>query len=245
MKVLDKIPHCTTAFFSILSTRKHIPHRRGPWAGVLSTVNGLPQQNRRMTNRALSASIPRMQLPPPVVPAGRPKVLVAAAIINFIVGALSFFAILGVLMSFFAAKLDPVSGAMMADPFMKNFQIISGLASVISGIVLIIAGVGLLKCRNWARLTTIGYGIYSVLASIVGSYVTFVFILPVTQKAMQDQMASLGAKGAEGAEIAMKAGAIGGMVGAAFGILFALAIAITLIVLVTRPQAKAACNRLA
>jgi beta-hydroxylase len=41
MKVLDMIPGCTTGFFSILSPRKHIPHHRGPWAGVLRMHLGL------------------------------------------------------------------------------------------------------------------------------------------------------------------------------------------------------------
>jgi ornithine lipid ester-linked acyl 2-hydroxylase len=41
MKVLAKIPGCTTGFFSILSPRKHIPHHRGPWAGVLRMHLGL------------------------------------------------------------------------------------------------------------------------------------------------------------------------------------------------------------
>lgn len=41
MKLLAKIPGCTTAFFSILSPRKHIPHHRGPWAGVLRLHLGL------------------------------------------------------------------------------------------------------------------------------------------------------------------------------------------------------------
>ncbi len=35
LRVLDAIPGCTTAFFSILSPRKHIPPHRGAWAGVL------------------------------------------------------------------------------------------------------------------------------------------------------------------------------------------------------------------
>ena len=35
MKLLEKIPGCTTGFFSILSPHKHIPEHRGPWAGVL------------------------------------------------------------------------------------------------------------------------------------------------------------------------------------------------------------------
>ncbi len=41
MKVLEKIPGCSTAFFSILSPHKHIPHHRGPWAGVLRMHLGL------------------------------------------------------------------------------------------------------------------------------------------------------------------------------------------------------------
>ncbi len=41
MKVLEKIPGCTTGFFSILSPQKHIPHHRGPWAGVLRMHLGL------------------------------------------------------------------------------------------------------------------------------------------------------------------------------------------------------------
>ncbi|MBL9133982.1 MAG: aspartyl/asparaginyl beta-hydroxylase domain-containing protein, partial [Verrucomicrobiaceae bacterium] len=41
MKLLEKIPGVTTAFFSILSPRKHIPHHRGPWAGVLRLHVGL------------------------------------------------------------------------------------------------------------------------------------------------------------------------------------------------------------
>jgi ornithine lipid ester-linked acyl 2-hydroxylase len=41
MKVLEKIPGCTTAFFSILSPRKHIPSHRGAWAGVLRLHLGL------------------------------------------------------------------------------------------------------------------------------------------------------------------------------------------------------------
>lgn len=41
MRVLEKIPGVTTAFFSILSPRKHIPAHRGPWAGVLRLHVGL------------------------------------------------------------------------------------------------------------------------------------------------------------------------------------------------------------
>lgn len=41
MKVLAKLPGVTTAFFSILSPRKHIPAHRGAWAGILRMHLGL------------------------------------------------------------------------------------------------------------------------------------------------------------------------------------------------------------
>ncbi|SBO44817.1 aspartyl/asparaginyl beta-hydroxylase domain-containing protein [Cyanobium sp. NIES-981] len=41
MQVLDSIPGCSTAFFSILSPHKHIPPHRGAWAGVLRLHLGL------------------------------------------------------------------------------------------------------------------------------------------------------------------------------------------------------------
>ena len=41
MKVLGRIPGCTTGFFSILSPRKHVPNHRGAWAGVLRLHMGL------------------------------------------------------------------------------------------------------------------------------------------------------------------------------------------------------------
>jgi beta-hydroxylase len=41
MKLLAKIPYCTTAFFSILSPHKHIPSHRGAWPGVLRLHVGL------------------------------------------------------------------------------------------------------------------------------------------------------------------------------------------------------------
>jgi len=60
MKLLDKIPGVTTAFFSILSPHKHIPHHRGPWVGVLRLHVGLlvpeprEQCRIRIANKAYS-----------------------------------------------------------------------------------------------------------------------------------------------------------------------------------------------
>ncbi|MDB6140010.1 MAG: aspartyl/asparaginyl beta-hydroxylase protein [Verrucomicrobiaceae bacterium] len=41
MKLLEKVPKVSTAFFSILSPGKHIPSHRGAWAGILRLHLGL------------------------------------------------------------------------------------------------------------------------------------------------------------------------------------------------------------
>ena len=53
MKVLEKIPGLTTAFFSILSPGKHISQHRGPWAGVLRLHVGMmvPQPREKVKIR--------------------------------------------------------------------------------------------------------------------------------------------------------------------------------------------------
>jgi beta-hydroxylase len=52
MRILRKIPGLKTAFFSILSPKKHIPPHRGPYVGVLRLHLGLlvpkPRENVRI-----------------------------------------------------------------------------------------------------------------------------------------------------------------------------------------------------
>lgn len=52
IKLLEKVPHATTAFFSILAPGKHIPSHRGAWAGILRLHLGMmvpePRQQVRI-----------------------------------------------------------------------------------------------------------------------------------------------------------------------------------------------------
>lgn len=182
--------------------------------------------------------------PPPLIPStGRPKVLSAAAIICFIFGALGLLGIVGATTAIFGspiASLDPVTGEMMSDPDIRRFQITAGILSAIGGAVLVAAGVRLLKCKNWARVTVIGWGIFHLLNASYAAYMTVVYMLPAAHKALEAQVKG---KGSAGANVAMQISSAAGMIGAVMGVLFAIAVVVALIVLVTRPQAKAACRR--
>jgi hypothetical protein len=184
-----------------------------------------------------------MQPPPPIPTTGRPKVLSAAAIICFIFGAFGLLGIVGVAMAIFGspiASLDPVSGEMMSDPGIRRFQITSGILGTLGGAVLVAAGVGLLRCKNWARVTVLAWGVFHLLNAFYAAYMTVYYVLPATQKALAAQMK---AQGGPGSDVAVQIGSAAGMIGAAMGILFAIAVVVALIILVTRPQAKAACRR--
>jgi hypothetical protein len=41
----------------------------------------------------------------------------------------------------------------------------------VAGLVLVAAGIGLLLSKNWARLTSIGYGVYGVLLAVANAVV--------------------------------------------------------------------------
>lgn len=182
-----------------------------------------------------------MQTPPPLTGPTRPKVLTVAAVISIVFGAFGILGSLPALLGVMGLKMpaaDPVSAAMLADPVVQSFQNIAGVVGALTGILLLAAGVALLKCREWARKVVIGWSIYSVIATAIGTYVTYVHIMPAMQKGLQEQMKGMGESGAVGAKVAMAAGSIGAVV----GLLFGVGLAITLIVLVTRPKAKAACQ---
>lgn len=190
-----------------------------------------------------------MQTPPPIPQAGRPKSLTAAAVICFIFGAFGLFGLLGALMSLADVQFGTMPGtaeatkAMMNEPHVKALTVYGGFLNAAAGALLIAAGVGLLKCRNWARTVTILWSLYNVAVYIVSGYITSVYMMPLMQKMMEAQFkAQSGGKGMPSSDIASKMGSVMGTLSAVVGVLFAVAVGVTLIILVTRPKAKAACQ---
>jgi hypothetical protein len=62
---------------------------------------------------------------------------------------------------------NPMLNQMHDNPWTKISTPLSGIAAI----VLVAAGIGLLLAQNWARIVSIGYGIYSILACVVETVV--------------------------------------------------------------------------
>lgn len=177
-----------------------------------------------------------METTPPPIRTGRPTILTVAAVICIVFGIIG---ILGSLPSLVGIHgNDPVTQAMMADTVVQSNLKTLALVNAIAGSVLLAAGIGLLKCREWARKATLGWSIYSIFASIAGTYFTLVHMMPAMQKGMQEQLKTMGESAASTAKIAMMA-ATGG---AFMGLVFSIGLAIALMVMVTRAPVKAACR---
>lgn len=90
-------------------------------------------------------------------------------------------------------------------PTYMSFLRVSFVTGLLVTIVLAFAGIGLLRMKSWARKLTIAYGIYAIVSAIAG------FIM-VQRYVMGPLMHS--------SDPAAKAGALGGFVGAAFGLAY-------------------------
>jgi hypothetical protein len=94
--------------------------------------------------------------------------------------------------------------------------------------VSIAAGVGLLKLKSWGRALSIGYAIYSIVASLLGAVLNYIFIMqPLMERASQKS-------GPEAA--ALIGGAIGGTFGSCFGMIYP----VLLLIFMLRPNVVAA-----
>lgn len=182
-----------------------------------------------------------METPPPIAPSARPKVLIVSAVIAIVFGIFGLLGSIPALLLMAGMKMpanDPVSAAMLADPTMQAFQKWGGLLGALAGVVLLAGGIGLLKCREWARKAVIGWSVYSMFATAIGSYITIVHMVPLIDKAMKENVKQMG----QGAEVGAKIGTIAATGGAIVGLLFSIGLAIALIIMLTRPRAKAACQ---
>ena len=140
------------------------------------------------------------------------------------------FGMLGMLLSMAVLSRSNVA----ANPIMKEMyenpnyiawmKISLPLGSIVS-VILLAAGIGLLLLQNWARIVSIGYGVYAILAGIAGGLV----MLNICVSMMHNN--SGGASGM---------GALFAMFGSIFGMVIGLVYPILLIIFMTRPKIVAA-----
>ena len=124
------------------------------------------------------------------------------------------------------APSNPLIDLMQSSDAFKAFTVISAGLGLVGAIVLCFAGIGLLMMRNWGRLLSVYYAIYSIVTGLVAVAVSAYLIwLPLIQRA----------KGP--AEVG---GAVGGVTVGAGGTCVGMLYPIVLLVFMCRPGFVAA-----
>lgn len=127
------------------------------------------------------------------------------------------------------ARQNPVLKLMEDSPFYRIFNQGALIVGLIATLVLILAGVGLLMQRPFGRQLSIGYGVYGVVAVILGAIVNVMFVFP----ALLENYQAL----PPGPE---KAGAIGGIIGGVIGLVIGLIYPVLVLIFMYTPKIKAA-----
>lgn len=161
----------------------------------------------------------------------RPTSVTVFGVLNIVFGAMgvlcSPFALLVLLAPQFIPQ--PSGGNSEAylvthSPLMRAWDIGSTVIGIVASAVLLAAGIGLLSLKPWGRRLSIGYAIYCLCIVVIGSIITFVFLIP----AMMAEASRSNDPGARG-------GAIGGAIGGVCGYGISLVYAVLLLFFLTRP----------
>ena len=123
------------------------------------------------------------------------------------------------------APRNPMIELMQSNAVFRAFNMVSVGLGLVGAIVLCVAGIGLLLMRNWGRLLSIGYSIYTIVMGLVAIAVNASLIwLPLLQRANEP--------GASPQDTGMAIGAVvGGAVGGCLGMLYP----IVLLIFMLRP----------
>ena len=125
---------------------------------------------------------------------------------------------------------NPLADSLTNNPDYQTFLTVSSTLEVITASVLLAAGIGLLMLKNWARFTSIGYGIYKIIYScIIPFFVYRIVMVPMITKFAQT------AKGIPPNFIETFA-----LIATIFGAIISLIYPVLLIIFMTRPKMIAA-----
>jgi hypothetical protein len=178
----------------------------------------------------------------------RPALVMVAAILNIILGALSVFSglYLGVhLLTFDPARIPRGSPQYVAVELQRQMEehvpgnaILTPIAPFLVlfvGTLLIVDGIGLIRVQQWARRVCIGYAVYLIGQTVLSTIYNLIWVFPVMQRWADDYARN----NPPPAAIAAMGAKIGMYLGLFFGILY-IAYAIFLLVVMFQPHVKAA-----
>ena len=160
----------------------------------------------------------------------RPAAFTVFGILNIVFGAMGLLGIISsaVMLSSSAFADNPAMKAMHNSPGYLLWFKITAPIGIVASLALIAAGFGLFFVKPWGRIISIIHAIFSIVMSIAGTVVNYLFLLrPLLEEAHRQH----------GPEAA---GAIGGAIGGLFGSCFGFIYPIALLIVMTRPSAVAA-----
>lgn len=128
------------------------------------------------------------------------------------------------------SKADPVSKAILQNPFFKGWTYASFGVGTVQTIMLIVAGIGLLKYKNWARRLSIAYSVLAILLAVVGAFMSYKYLIEPLQN-------SGVARGGPNAFMGVYMTAV--MAGST---IFGIAYPVVLLIFMLRPSIVAACQ---
>jgi hypothetical protein len=174
--------------------------------------------------------------PAPVPPGGRPTTGVKVlAWFQIVLGALSIVGIPCALgMRGFATSFGPhdeFNEKIQNMPYEGGLGIWTYSQLAVGGvlaIVLLASGIGLLGAKPWARTSSLIYAVVTLVLQVIGQVVTFVFLYPAITAAAEERGGAAG-----------NAAVTGAYIGGICGGLFAFALPITMLIVLTRPSVKA------
>ena len=111
--------------------------------------------------------------------------------------------------------------------YSKTGMVIGLFASML----LIAAGIGLFQLREWARKASIAYGIYGLVAGLLGMCVNLFYVIPLLQEALEETTNEI-----------ERAGIIGGMAGGIIGVGVALIYPTLVLIFMNRKVLKEAVD---
>lgn len=101
----------------------------------------------------------------------RPTSITVFGVLNIVFGALGVLGTCFSILDFFLPLVPMPPIIEEPGPVLRAYSLGSSVLHFIASIVLVVAGIGLLKLRPWARIMSIGYGIYDIVSCLINMVV--------------------------------------------------------------------------
>jgi hypothetical protein len=145
----------------------------------------------------------------------RPTSVTVFGVLNLVFGVWGALGIAMAAVILFSGAFPVGAAGIPSSPFLDVWSRSMLLAGLVASGVLFAAGIGLLRMRPWARIASIGYAMYSVVTTVAGLTVNWLFVF----RPMLAQLPERGSPETVGAMIGVIGSFVGGLLGMIFPVL--------------------------